>query len=56
MAVGKSNSQSVALYTTGQKIGSCGQKIGFTSPRKKLDNSEPNVYELQPNEKSQSNV
>ena len=30
----------VALYSTGQKIGSCAQKIGFTSPLKKIKQHE----------------
>ncbi len=55
MAVGKSNSQSVALYTTGQKIGSCAPKIRFTSPLKKIKQHErTNLQEPQPNEKSLS--
>jgi len=44
MAVGKSNSQSVALYTTGQKIGSCAPKIRFTSPLQKLNNTSELIF------------
>ena len=41
--------QIVALYTTGQKIGSCAQKIGFTSPLQKIKKHErTNLHESQP--------
>jgi hypothetical protein len=57
MAVGKSNIQSVALYTTGQKIGSCAQKIGFTSPPQKIRQQERSeCSQTTAKRKSQSNV